>query len=391
MSGVLFLFGILIKNIRPDKSFKTILNKCEISFNIRFSEIINIDIVLEDLLTDLEKTEDLVNVGEIEINMGKTYLFTCGFKELVSELRKNPLEISLCIMRKAEGTIFYKWNEQFMNFLRKVEAAEDTRTCQVALTDEFRNTNNNVIGTCDCMIQFSCYGSNIQHNFHIDIEDENDLYINNFNKNTFKCYNFEKLMSAKSEMPLFTISWPSLHGGKDDLFSFKGLDDDDIIPDLPFSEDAQTYAESEYAEAVSLCFRPDEKKYFDLGGLISADVTTSAKGTCVTLTVEKQTKTKSSGVREMKQDYPTESTEDKINKNLCNRNDCPAALKLKEFGFGPLARSKNLGAVYGDVRPSTSYGLSQTYGTFSEYGPYGILIDNQHSSYPKKFSRDIEN
>lgn len=107
MSGVLYLFGILIKNIELNDIAASTKTKREISFNIRFSDFINVDIVLEDLLTDDEQGKEMETVENIEINTGKTYLFSSSCKDLLAEMRKSPLEISLSLMRKKEGVIFH--------------------------------------------------------------------------------------------------------------------------------------------------------------------------------------------------------------------------------------------------------------------------------------------
>lgn len=390
---MLFLFGILIQKLELDREFNSINSKHEISFNIRFSDFMNVDIVLEDLLTDQERKDTIPTVKEdIEINMGKTYLFSSSFKDVTSEMRKSPLELSLCLMRKREGIIFHRWKQEFINLLKTVEAGGDVRSFHFSLTEKFRNETDKVIGSCDFLIQFSCFGHSLQNSFNIKIETDYDLYLNACTKKTFKCQNLEKLISAKAEIPLLTVSWPSLMGAKEDTLSFKGFDEEELLAEIltnPTLEDR----ESEVLEVVSLCFRPPEKKYFDLLDMISADVTTTPKGTCITLTVDKQTKpkTKSPDLSESRsKTNPFDSAEDRINKKLCKGKDCPAALKLKHFGYGPLATGKGVGTMYRDVKSSISYGMSQTYGTFSRYGPYGVLVDNDVAVNQEAIIKELE-
>lgn len=59
-------------------------------------------------------------------------------------------------------------------------------------------------------------------------------------------------------------------------------------------------------------------------------------------------------------------------------------LSYREFstGIGPLATGKGLGTVYGVVEPPVTYGMSHTYGTMCEYGPYGVFSRPKHEELP---------
>lgn len=74
-----------------------------------------------------------------------------------------------------------------------------------------------------------------------------------------------------------------------------------------------------------------------------------------------------------------ELTADKINRLICNKKHCPAAVKFKEYGIGPLATGKGLGTLYAYVDPPVTYGISQTYGTMRKYGPFGLLQGDETS------------
>lgn len=376
MSKTLFLFGILIKRIKLVEELSSVKSKNDISFNIRFSDFINVDLVLENLLTDAEKDETMPNMEDIEINMGKTYVFTSRCKDIMSEMIDVPLEISLCLKRKVEGAIFHSWKQNFISLIKKSESSGETNSLHLLITEQFHNQADTVIGSCDFIIRISCFGQSLLTSFCIDIESDSDNFINDLNKTEFKCRNFEKAITEKKELPLFAISWHSL-AGRDDI-SFK--DDEEVFGEVFFHEDNSLFRDSVSFDVISLCFRPTEKKYIDFTALVSADVTTTSKGTCVVLTVEKQYK--QSGDLKGTQIIlnPLHSMETKLTKKLCNKTACPAAIKLKEYGYGPLATSKGIGAVYGELKSSVSYGLSQTYGTFSRYGPYGILIDKDENS-----------
>ncbi|XP_045479471.1 uncharacterized protein LOC123684295 isoform X3 [Harmonia axyridis] len=68
------------------------------------------------------------------------------------------------------------------------------------------------------------------------------------------------------------------------------------------------------------------------------------------------------------------SEDDVPSSYICRNRYCPAAKMFKKLGLGPLATERCQGCLYGPVRPPVQYGLSQTYGTFDTYGPYGIFF-----------------
>lgn len=65
-------------------------------------------------------------------------------------------------------------------------------------------------------------------------------------------------------------------------------------------------------------------------------------------------------------------TPENIEKLLCKNPNCPAVKKFKNFGIGPLATGKALGTLYEPTDTSLNYGLSHTYGSLENYGPYGV-------------------
>lgn len=83
-----------------------------------------------------------------------------------------------------------------------------------------------------------------------------------------------------------------------------------------------------------------------------------------------------------------EFTVEAINKKLCNNLDCPAVKKFKKFGIGPLATGKGLGAVTNVPNLPVTYGLSQTYGTLEQYGPYGLYSRPKRAEEPFVPKRD---
>jgi hypothetical protein len=132
-------------------------------------------------------------------------------------------------------------------------------------------------------------------------------------------------------------------------------------------------------DIVSLMERPEENKYIDLR------IRGGSKGFVFEID-NVETGNAETGSKFSKTTAETEPDEqltvDKINKLLCKSKDCPAARKFKEFGIGPLANTKGLGAVIGDTSIPLTYGISQTYGVFDEYGPYGLFSKPKRPENP---------
>lgn len=105
-------------------------------------------------------------------------------------------------------------------------------------------------------------------------------------------------------------------------------------------------------ETISIVFRPDENKFYDLLNVFNTEVSTTHDTTKLTFTKEKERPAMRSHTIDAKEleevsvaDDPLELTADKINRKLCKNKDCPAAKMFKEYGIGPLATGKGL--VYG--------------------------------------------
>ncbi|ENN77789.1 hypothetical protein YQE_05760, partial [Dendroctonus ponderosae] len=155
-------------------------------------------------------------------------------------------------------------------------------------------------------------------------------------------------------------------------------------------------------DKVSICFRPSENKFFDLLDLISADVKTKDTHTEVTFQRKKVDRVNSflksvggdlklsPNIVIEEDENVLEMTADKIAKKLCGNKDCPAVKKFKEYGIGPLATGKSLGTVYGDVEPPVTYGISHTYGTMREYGPYGVFSRPKQEELPFIAQNDLD-
>lgn len=148
-------------------------------------------------------------------------------------------------------------------------------------------------------------------------------------------------------------------------------------------------------ETISIIFRPEEHKFYDLTSVLNDT-------TMITFVKEKDTKVAKKPI-----DDPLELTADKINRKLCKSKDCPAAIKFKEYGIGPLATGKGLvliivwivhifnlllglGTLYGHVEPPAEYGLSHTYGTMSNYGPFGVFSKPKSPDQPFVPSKNVE-
>ncbi|KAF5280856.1 hypothetical protein FQR65_LT03005 [Abscondita terminalis] len=74
---------------------------------------------------------------------------------------------------------------------------------------------------------------------------------------------------------------------------------------------------------------------------------------------------------------PEDLSMETINEVLCNNKSCPGAQKFAKFGIGPAATGTGMGTLY-DINESTEipmwYGISNTYGSMENYGPFGLYV-----------------
>ncbi|RZC31919.1 Asparaginase domain containing protein [Asbolus verrucosus] len=117
-------------------------------------------------------------------------------------------------------------------------------------------------------------------------------------------------------------------------------------------------------DIVSIMERPDEHKFLDLR------IRGGSHGFIFELDPFEASTTKGSiSTKASEEGFSNE----RITRMLCKSKDCPYVRKFKDLGLGPLAKVKNLGTLRRDTIPLTTYGISQTYGVFDEYGPYGLF------------------
>ncbi|CAH1163676.1 unnamed protein product [Phaedon cochleariae] len=414
--GKLFLLEVLVYKIHLQPNFENIPKKNDVAFNIRFSDIINSNIIPEDFkLQGGEMDEGLIS-SLLTINMGKTCLIVHKPKDLVSELRRCPLEVGFQIKRKTIGTALIPFKTEFADMVNIYESIGVVKSVEYnGISDLKKTPEEEKIGTIEIFLRMSCYGDNIDTDFRWFEVTNEYVFMEPKTTATFKIESFD-LMTNTNVTPITSLynpavctpvstttkrlSWTELFGGgKSPGVKLSvapiGLDDCPIHMDISRRQSKlqHTISMGSAFDVVSLVFRPPENKFFDFLNMVSAEVTTKEDETTVTLSVSKENMNKkqlhiqdeviSYDVEKLKniivmdeddeEDPALELTADKIARKLCKNKDCPAAKKFKEYGIGPLATGKGLGTLYGDVEPPTTYGLSHTYGTFANYGPYGVF------------------
>lgn len=120
------------------------------------------------------------------------------------------------------------------------------------------------------------------------------------------------------------------------------------------------------SETMSICIRPNDIKLTNLYGLF--------KDGSLPLGVGQDESSSGSSLEEL--------TADSINRRLCKNPNCPAAIKFKEYGLGPLATGKGLGCCPLAARTPYAYGLTHVNGKMDNYGPYGIYTRPKDAEQP---------
>ncbi|XP_023310511.1 uncharacterized protein LOC111691627 [Anoplophora glabripennis] len=397
MDSRMFLLEFHIGTIHFDSNFKPVPQKEEILINVKFADVsINID--PEELPPVKTNDKD----RQVLYNMGKSYLFTTSPKELINSL-KEQLEMSLRVNQKTVGCAALTWSNDFTEMVKLFEKIGVVKAVDYSDVEELKGKSGQVVGKMDIFLRLSCLGNSVETQYQANVVGQRKEYIfkNPYDRHTFKC----ELISGTEVLPVMNLlnpvtrventsrevahcaSWTEIFGmgeapSKASYSPFVGseLQQGGLIP---LTEILQRNS----VETISIVFRPEENKFYDLLNVFNTEVSTTRDTTKLTFTKEKEKPAVgASGVQQpeetAKVDDPLELTADKINKKLCKNKDCPAAKKFKEYGIGPLATGKGLGTLYGDIESPIEYGLSHTYGTMSKYGPFGIYSRPKRPDQP---------
>ncbi|KAL1514070.1 hypothetical protein ABEB36_003392 [Hypothenemus hampei] len=339
------------------------------------------------------------------MNSGKTFLFIAKPSILRHLLQTDPYQMVLYNGNVLIGSTSRLWKREFSEMIKFFDLVGIVKSTTEEGAYELHNDKGKLTAKLEVYLRMSCFGENLQTMFQIKKKGQDYEYIfrqRNASK-TFKVQRhvdehyqplvaplYNAVTDAKnwsnsqinlkeniSLTPLF-IREPTINTEHD-----CGILDEAIL--LNFQDDF---------DKISICYRPSENKFFDLLDMIGANVKTTGKQTEVTIQCKKLVRVDSflksiggdlKASRHLffeKDEDVVEMTADRIEKKLCGNKDCPAVKKFGEYGIGPLATGKNLGTVYGEIEPPITYGMSHTYGTMCEYGPYGVFSKPKHEELP---------
>ncbi|XP_076259333.1 uncharacterized protein LOC143195774 isoform X2 [Rhynchophorus ferrugineus] len=356
-------------NLYPDYNLKDVN---EIGLSFKFAQRINFDI--DTHFFTGPQIQETTNGSKITMNYGKTFLFTSKPSILRQLLLSDPFIITLYDGNKTIGQAQVHWKKEFAEMVKFFESLGIVKSTTFEEWHELKQ-NNKPVAKVNVFIRMSCFGSNVQTMFQIRRDGSRHNYLFR-QRNESKIFKVEKHADDRIQ-PLVAPLYAGMTDGKSRSSLVNMKENVSLTELFATALDDKMSISQGVEDAVSICYRPSDNKFFNLLTLISADVKTHDKGTCVT--IQKSHTRGDHGNRGGARDNLdvgnfNELTADKIARKLCGSSDCPAMKKFKEYGIGPLATGKNLGTLYGnDVEPHVTYGLSHMYGTFREYGPYGVF------------------
>ncbi|CAH1187257.1 unnamed protein product, partial [Phyllotreta striolata] len=355
MSNKLFLWEFLISKIKFDLNVLSVPTYGSISFKINTSHQTT-DIKADECPLEGVPPDFRPGDGEFVVQMGKTTLFSATAEELQINLKGNSLLMDVLVLNKKVASFTRKWPAAILEFVKQV--ASSGRTTESFVYDktfDFANADEKKIVFVDMKIKLVFVGENIETYF--SFRHHEPIFMNPKSRVAFSCNKDVAAEGVPSFMPMAPFQ-------DDDKVSWIGIFERPMPPDAisvaPFGGDGLSRA-SAYWDKISVKFKPDDNKFID------------------TLKTSKRTKFAQPPEGEKE---GTELTSEKIMRKLCKNPACPAAKKFKDYGLGPLATGAGLGTMYKKVQPTKTYRLSNTYGVFTNYGPYGVFAKSKLPFFP---------
>ncbi|KAJ8926012.1 hypothetical protein NQ315_009867 [Exocentrus adspersus] len=433
MASTLFLLEFHFAKIHFEPNVSPVPSRKDILINIKFEDV-NLNVDPEEL-PDVTRIESDTG-STVTYDMGKSYLFMYNPKDLIKQFKKEKLEVSVRVNHKTVGRVSFPWKEDFAGMVELFQRIGVVKAVDFWNPIQPKDLDGNVVAEVEMFTRLSCFGDSLETQFQIKPVGDTKEYIfkNPYDTHTFKCQVLDKNQDVLPVVNLYnpatrvqnhptetqTLSWteifttdpahaPSRSASCSPFSEGPTTDGPGLM--IPLTE----ILNRDSIETVSICFRPEENKFFDLLNVITTEVSATPDKTTVTFSKDKSKKhEKGRLVRSCSEDFedPLELTADKINRRLCKNRDCPAAKKFKEYGIGPLATGRGiieqprgvesfplidtiskkrlktvdfflgLGTLYGDVEPPAEYGLSHTYGTMSNYGPFGVYTRPKSPDQP---------
>ncbi|XP_044264730.1 uncharacterized protein LOC123011389 [Tribolium madens] len=395
MENYLFLLELFVDTVTFSSNLPSYPRSVDVVVSGGVGKDIKMDVFTVQAFPDSNEEQK-----EMQMNCGRSTLFACTPDDLLAKINSHPFEIVVYIKNKPIGSAPIYWTKDFYTLVKKSKETFGVKG-PVSMQDQFlvkEKDSNRIMGDIKASVKLSAFGNTIQTSFQL-LNSEQDA---------------KKKFLIKGARGQTTFQCQKMNGESDDLLPltclFSDQQSNNPSKDTSLREDQQrswmalfkSTLDPQYStlpeefnvaianvftgkspsaltfDIVSLMEKPEENKYIDL----------RIRGGSHGFIFEFEKPAGDSSFQEIKfdaeeQDVDEESlTIEKINRMLCKNKDCPAAKKFKEFGIGPLATTKGLGTVYGEPSLPITYGISQTYGVFDEYGPYGLFSRPKRPSQP---------
>ncbi|XP_030763371.1 uncharacterized protein LOC115887951 isoform X1 [Sitophilus oryzae] len=375
----IYVLEVIVYEIILDKSYK-LNNVDNLSLGFKFAQRVNFDI--DTQFFSSPNVEETPESYKIRMNFGKTFLFVSKPSVLRQLLQSDPYSITLYDGNTTIGLKQIPWKKEFSEMVKYFETLGIVKSTTCEDWHDLKTKEGLPIAKLNLFMRMSCYGSNVQTMFQIKKVGDKHNYVFK-QRNESKTFQVEKHEDDRVQ-PIVAPLYTGITDGKSKSQSQINFKENVSLTELfagAMDDKMSIYHGVE--DTVSICYRPSANKFFNLLSLLTADVKAHDKGTCVTLKSTAPRSEREDRNDDMSMYDPHELTADKIQRKLCGNADCPAAKKFKEYGIGPLATGKNLGTLYSnDIEPPVTYGLSHTYGTMCEYGPYGVFSRPKQEELP---------
>ncbi|EFA06328.1 uncharacterized protein LOC659255 [Tribolium castaneum] len=394
MENYLFLLELFVDTVTFSSNLPSYPQAPDVTISGGVGKDIKMDVFTLQAFPDSSESQK-----EMQMNCGRSTLFACTPEEFLSKINANPFEIVVYIKNKPIGSAPIYWTRDFFTLVKKSKETFGV-SGPASMQDQFllkEKESDRIMGDIKASVKLSAFGNNIQTSYQL-LSSEQDakrkfLIRGARGQTTFQC---QKMNGHSDEVLPLTCLFsdqrsndasksPSSH--EEEPLSWMALFKSTLDPKYSSLPEEFNVAISNVFtgkntsaltfDIVSLMEKPEENKYIDLrirggshGFIFEFDKPGDSSLNEIKLDLEEQG------------DDAESLTVEKINRMLCKNKDCPAAKKFKQFGIGPLANTKGLGAVYGEPSLPTTYGISQTYGVFDEYGPYGLFSRPKRPSQP---------
>lgn len=115
--------------------------------------------------------------NEIELNSGKSILFSCSADELLEKINENPFVINVYVRQKNIAQSELGWTKDFYSLVKKLPESFGIMG-PVVMQDQFllkEVGSDRIMGDIKAAVRLSSFGSNIQTSFQL-VSSETDSH-----------------------------------------------------------------------------------------------------------------------------------------------------------------------------------------------------------------------